>query len=465
MFHIKNILNRMMSSTPLASLGFAALFYGASPALAATAPSLGTAQTFAVLGGSTVTNTGSSVLTGDLGVSPGLAITGFPPGIVTGTTHAGDAVALQAQSDLVTAYNVLAGQACNTNLTGQDLGGMTLTPGVYCFSSSAQLTGTLNLNAQGSASAVFVFKIGSTLTTASNSVVQVINGGSNCNPVFWQVGSSATLGTGTTFAGSILALTSITLNTSANVSGRVLARNGAVTLDTNTVTVCGTLCPLITVNPPTLPTGQPGVPYSVTISAIGGTAPHTFAVTAGSLPSGVPSFSLDPNTGILSGTPNTSSIGTWIFTITATDANGCTGFRVYTITINPLGCPPLTILPATLLNARVGSPYSQPITASGSTPDSYVYTVLGSLPPGLALTPVTAIKTVNLSGTPTTAGNYSFTIAATGANGCQVSQAYTILVNLAPAVAGTSIPTLSGWGLMTLMVLVGLASIYRLRRI
>jgi PKD repeat protein len=200
---------------------------------------LGTAQTFAVLGASTVTNTVRSVLTGDLGVYPGSAITGFPPGIVNGTTHAGDAAALAAQNAVTTAYNALAGQVCPAlnNLTGQNLGGKTLTPGVYCFSSSAQLTGTLTLNAQGSASAVFVFQIGSTLTTASNSVVQVINGGSDCN-VFWQVGSSATLGTSTRFAGSILALTSITLNTSASVSGRVLARNGAVTLDTNIVTVC-----------------------------------------------------------------------------------------------------------------------------------------------------------------------------------------------------------------------------------
>src|SRR5450759_4486806 len=267
MFHIRNILNRLMRLSLLASMGFAALLYGAFPALAAVAPTLGAAKNFAVLGASTVTNTGSSVLTGDLGVSPGLSITGFPPGTVTGTTHAGDAVALQAQSDLVTAYNALAGQACNFNLTGQDLGGKTLTPGVYCFSSSAQLTGTLTLDAQGSASAVFVFKIGSTLTTASSSVVRVINagGGSDCN-VFWQVGSSATLGTSTTLAGSILALTSITLTTSANVSGQALARNGAVTLDGNAVSVCTAVCPLITVNPPTLPTGAVGSLYSQTIS-------------------------------------------------------------------------------------------------------------------------------------------------------------------------------------------------------
>jgi len=221
----------------LASVGFASLLCGGSPVLAATAPDLGTAQTFAVLAGSTVTNTGPSVLDGDLGVWPGIAITGFPPGTVTGTTHAGNAVAQQAQSDLTTAYNDAAGQACDVDLTGQDLGGMTLTPGAYCFSTSAQLTGTLNLDAQGSGSSVFIFQIGSTLTTASSSVASLINGGSECN-VFWQVGSSATLGTSSTLVGSILALTDITLTTSANLSGRALARNGAVTLDTNTIDQC-----------------------------------------------------------------------------------------------------------------------------------------------------------------------------------------------------------------------------------
>ncbi|MEX0817221.1 MAG: ice-binding family protein [Gaiellales bacterium] len=201
--------------------------------------SLGTDNAFAVLGASTVTNTGPSVINGDLGVSPGTAVTGFPPGIVNGTIHAADAVALQAQSDLTTAYNDAAGRACGTVLTGTDLGGLTLTSGVYCFSSSAQLTGTLTLDFQGNANAVFIFQIGSTLTTASSSSVNFINGGSSCN-VFWQVGSSATIGTTTTFRGNILALTSITATTSATVDGRLLARNGAVTLDSNVVT--RTLC-------------------------------------------------------------------------------------------------------------------------------------------------------------------------------------------------------------------------------
>jgi hypothetical protein len=198
---------------------------------------LGTAQSFAVLGGSTVTNTGATTVHGNLGVDPGLAVTGFPPGLVTGgTIHAGDAVALQAQNDTTTAYNALAGQAPTADLTGQDLGGKTLTPGVYSFSSSAQLTGALTLNGQGDPSAVFVFQIGSTLTTASNSSVLVLNGAEDCN-IFWQVGSSATLGTTTAFKGNILALTSITLNTGATVSGRTLARNAAVTMDANTVSV------------------------------------------------------------------------------------------------------------------------------------------------------------------------------------------------------------------------------------
>jgi ethanolamine utilization microcompartment shell protein EutS len=257
--------------TLLANLGIAALLCNPSPALAQT---LGTATGFAVLGGSTVTNTGSTVVTGDLGVSPGTAITGFPPGFVIGTIHAADAVALQAQSDVTTAYNALAGLACNTNLTGQDLGGLTLTPGVYCFSSSAQLTGTLTLNAQGNSAAVFVFQIGSTLTTASNSSVLMTNGGSSCN-VFWQVGSSATLGTDTIFfSGNILALTSITLNTRARISGRALARNGAVTMDTNIVS--NAACSLgLSPTPTNTPTGTLTPPTNTPTNTPAGVATST----------------------------------------------------------------------------------------------------------------------------------------------------------------------------------------------
>ena len=221
----------------------AVLCGGVCPAFAQVVPPLGQAASFAVLGGSAVTNTGATSVTGDVGVSPGTAITGFPPGTLTGTLHSNDAVAQTAQSDLTTAYNALAAQPCNTSLTGTDLGGLTLTSAVYCFSSSAQLTGTLTLDAQGDPNAVFVFQIGSTLTTASASSVVVINGGSDCN-VFWQVGSSATLGTGTGFIGNTLALTSITLTTSATSHGSLLARNGAVTMDTNQVGICAPTTPV-----------------------------------------------------------------------------------------------------------------------------------------------------------------------------------------------------------------------------
>ena len=244
---------------------------GEASGLLQAAPALGSAASFAVLGGSTVTNTGPTTVNGDLGVSPGTAVTGFPPGtVVGGTIHAADALAGQAQSDVTTAYNTLAGQPCTLTLTGQDLGGMTLTPGVYCFATSAQITGPLTLNAQGNAGAVFVFKIGSTLTTASGSSVLMINGGSPCN-VFWQVGSSATLGTTTSFQGNILALTSITLTTGASVSGRALARNGAVTMDSNTVSngACGV---------PAAATATPTAAIPATATAI--TAATATAVTA-----------------------------------------------------------------------------------------------------------------------------------------------------------------------------------------
>ena len=177
-------------------------------------------------------------------------MTGFPPGTVTGTILTG-AAAAGPQADNLTAYGVLAGEACGDNLTGTDLGGLTLAPGVYCFSSSAQLTGTLTLDAGGDPNAAWVFQIGSTLTTASKASVVLINGAQNCN-VFWQVGSSATLGTGTTFVGNILALASITLTTDAIMSGRALGQTGAVTLDSNQVALSVCATSPVTPIPPTV---------------------------------------------------------------------------------------------------------------------------------------------------------------------------------------------------------------------
>jgi hypothetical protein len=216
----------------------------AGAAQAATAVGLGTADSYALLAGSGVTNTGPSVINGDLGSAPTPAVTGFggaPNGTVNGATHQGDAAAAQAQADLTTAYNNSAGQG-PANTLATELGGQTLTPGVYNSQSGTfGITGTLTLNAKGNPSAVFIFQTASTLISASASQVKLINGAQPCN-LFWKVGSSATLGTSSSFAGNILALESISLNNGVAVSGRLMARNGAVTLINDTVTraPCGT---------------------------------------------------------------------------------------------------------------------------------------------------------------------------------------------------------------------------------
>lgn len=228
-----------------------------------------TVDTFGVLAGSTVTNSGPTVVLGNLGVSPGTAITGFTgiapggPGLASGAIHSADAFAGTAQTQLTTAYNAAAAAISTATVSG-DLGGLTFTPGVYTSSSSLGITGTVTLNALGNPNAQFIFQVASALTTAVGSAVVLINGAQASN-VYWQVGSSATLGTSASFSGNILALSSISLGTGAVLNGRALARNGAVTLLSNTVnTPAGSGGP-----PPPLPTPAPSSLILVSTALLG----------------------------------------------------------------------------------------------------------------------------------------------------------------------------------------------------
>jgi Ice-binding-like len=218
----------------LLSLGLLSTLLFASSAMGATATvGLGSAASFSVLGGETVTNTGPTTMFGDLGLSPGSSVTGAPH--VLGQTHIDDAVAIGAKNALTTAYNNAASRPSNGS-AGTDLAGQTFLPGVRTASSSLLLSsGSVTLDAQGDPNAVFIFQIDSTLITGSSTTILLAGGAQACN-VFWQVGSSATLGTGTHFVGTIMASASITATTAATIHGRLLARTGAVTLDTNTIT-------------------------------------------------------------------------------------------------------------------------------------------------------------------------------------------------------------------------------------
>ncbi|MCU1363130.1 MAG: hypothetical protein JWM55_958 [Acidimicrobiaceae bacterium] len=276
-------------------------------AFAATTVNLGSATPYAVLAGSTVTNTGPSVITGDVGLSPGTSITGFPPGLASGTTDAADAASLAAQNSSTAAFGVASSDTPFTTVAAGTLGGTTLVPGVYQSASALSLTGTLTLNAGGDANAVFIFQAGSTLTTDAASSVVLEGGAQACN-VFWTVGSSATLGTSTSFVGTILALTSITMNTGASLAGRALAQTGAVTLDDNTITAPTCLATTATTTTtttstttttpgtggtttktPTTPTTTPTTSHPVTASGAGtSTKPASSSGTGTIIPLGAP---------------------------------------------------------------------------------------------------------------------------------------------------------------------------------
>ncbi|MEK7600335.1 MAG: ice-binding family protein [Patescibacteria group bacterium] len=278
----------------------------AGSATAATFVNLNTATNFAIIAGSTITNTGSSIIQGDVGLSPGTSITGFPPGNITGTQHIADAAAAQAKLDLVTAYNAALGQAATTTAT--ELGGTIKTPGTYTSAGGTfALTGTLTLDAQGDPNAIFIFKTNSTLTTAGASTIVLANNAQACN-VFWQVGSSATLGTNSTFKGTIMALTSVTVTTGAQVDGRVLARNGAVTLDINAVVRPACLVATPTPTPTATPTVTPTPSITPTVTPTPSVTPSPSATPT---PTTTPSPSVTP-------TPSVTPSATPTVTITST---------------------------------------------------------------------------------------------------------------------------------------------------
>jgi len=267
-----------------------------SPVGAAVAPvGLGTAASFSVLAGAGISNTGPTTIGGDVGTFATTSETGFGSVTLGGVDHAGDAVTQQAKIDLTTAYNQAAGSGPPANVANE-LGGTTLTPGVY-NGAALQITGVLTLDTLGDPNAVFIFQTGSTLISATASSVVVLGGATACN-VYWQVPSSATLGTGSHLVGTVMASTSITADTGATIEGRLLASTGAVTLDSNTITV--PVCAPVTT---TTTTAAPTTAAPTTAAPTSDAATSTSAPTngpAGSGGSGMP----NPTTGV-SGTPGT----------------------------------------------------------------------------------------------------------------------------------------------------------------
>jgi hypothetical protein len=409
----------------LAVVGFAALCCLPLRAAGPSAPPLGNAASFAVLGASSVTSSGATVVTGNLGVSPGNTITGFPfpPGIVKlGDIFKNDALAKAAHNDAGVAYTQLSTGTCKDLTSPLSSLSEPLPPDTYCVTSPALLPallkGTLTLDANNIPGAVWIFRITGALATDTNSSVLAINGAQPGN-VFWQVSGSAILGKDSAFVGNLIAHDNIALNSGANAFGRLLALTGTVMLDSNNVTLCST-CNAISLDPPTLPGGTVNAPYSQTITASGGTGSYSFKRISGSLPTGLTLAS----DGVLSGTP--VQFGSFPITVAATDSQGCSGERKYTITI-PIACPDLTLSPTTLPGANACVEIQQPITGSGGS-GTYKYTS-DDLPIELKLIPVNGTPSTILTGTFATPGDHTFTVTAEDTvTHCVVSRTYSLKV-------------------------------------
>jgi len=470
---------------------FNAYLQAQSPATVIMGPNL---STFSVLAGAAVTNTGPTAVIGNLGVSAGTAVSGFPPGTITGNggvpyTGAGS-LAGTAQGELTTAYNDAQSRTGFTNVAG-NLDGDTLTPGVYRSTSTLGLGagGILYLN--GAANSIFIFQVATALNMTSGSQV-ILEGGVTAANVFWQVGSSATIGTGATFNGTILAYASITVATGAAMNGRSLAQIGTVTLDTNTVinpgpAYTGGTPPALALNCP-LATAVAGVPYNSLLVGTGGTPPYTYSIASGSLPTGSPAFSLNPSTGAITGTPTCAGPSSCPFPFG--------GHVVDTIPNSAEASCSITVVPATA-TADVSIVKTGPATVIASGNITYTLTVRNAGPISAAAVTVTDILpagTTYVSATPSPAGSSCSgtntvicslgTMPSSGAGSSATIQLVVVAPSAPGSVANTgtvvsttpdsntsnnrsstsltvsgpaAVPTLSTWGLALLALLLLLA--------
>jgi uncharacterized repeat protein (TIGR01451 family) len=433
--------------------------------------SLGSAGTFTALAGSTVTNTGPTIVNGDVGVSPGSAVTGFPPGtVIGGATFVGaPGPAATAQLDLTAAYNDAAGRPGPPAAIAGDLGGLTLSPGLYKSTSTIGITGVLHLDGGGDPNAVFIFQIASALTTASGSQI-ILQGGAQAANIFWQVGSSATLGTYSVFAGTILAQASVSLATGAALNGRALARSGAVTFDTNSAINPGP--PTVGAPPATisvacpLATARVGAPYNSLLAASGGTPPYSYS-TVGALPAGL---ILNGSTGFITGTPTGS---TATFTAVAVDTLFAEADKTCTITVlaasadlsitktGPATAGPNTNITYTITVSNAGPSFASSVVVTdvlpagltfvSATPSQGLCSGSGTVTCSLGTVNIGASATISLvAHTPANVSTFSNTATVSSATTDPTPGNNTSTANTSPV---TAIPTVSIWGLGLLTLL------------